>query len=266
MYTAGFVVVVAEAGFGVPAFPPDGGAGVPPVEGATVCPPDGGADVAPPPPPLPSARTAAAHDEDTTIANSAAATIVVELIDVTRYFFGGRERHLRRPSRVRHAMANDGGMLMYFDGCCKGPHGPGGYGVVLTYADTGVELARLHGFTGYRSTCNQAEWSGCVVGMAAALQLGCERLTIRGDSQLVIRQLSGRYRVNAPNLKPYHRVAKRLEAQFKSVKGEHVPRARNALADKLSNDGERDRSKGVWDLERFEVQCEERGVLPRRRA
>ena len=161
---------------------------------------------------------------------------------------------------------DDGRMLMYFDGCSKGNPGAGGYGVVITYKGNGMELAQLHGFTGYHSTSNQAEWSGCVVGMAAALQLGCENLTIRGDSQLVIRQLSGRYRVNAPGLKEYYRVAKRLEAKFKSVIGEHVPRAQNALADKLSNDGVRDRSSGPWDLARFEKQCEDRGILPRRRA
>ena len=155
---------------------------------------------------------------------------------------------------------------MFFDGASKGNPGTGGYGVAISYKDTGVELAQLHGFTGFHSTCNQAEWTGCIVGMAAALQLGCEHLTIKGDSQLVIRQLTGRYRVNSPGLKEFHRVAKRLEAQFKSVKCEHVPRARNALADKLSNDGVNDRGKGAWDLARFEKQCEDRGILPRRRA
>jgi ribonuclease HI len=162
--------------------------------------------------------------------------------------------------------ADAGRILLQFDGASKGNPGAGGYGVALSYAESGMELAQLHGFTGYHSTCNTAEWTALIVGMAAALQLGCENLTFRGDSQLVIRQMSGRYRVNAPGLKEFHRVAKRLEAQFKSVKGEHVPRAQNTLADKLSNDGVRDRSKGVWDLARFEKQCEERGLLPRRRA
>ena len=71
--------------------------------------------------------------------------------------------------------------------------------------------------------------------MEAALQMGAERLQVRLDSLLLVRQIRGEYRVKAPGLKPLHRQAVALVSRFPAFSIEHVRREKNTVADALAN-------------------------------
>lgn len=86
-----------------------------------------------------------------------------------------------------------------------------------------------------RATNNVAEWTGVVTGLEAALSLGIRDLAVRLDSELVVKQISGEYRVKNEALIPLHQQAKTLLRQFERVDVRHVPRAQNKVADALVN-------------------------------
>ena len=85
------------------------------------------------------------------------------------------------------------------------------------------------------ATNNVAEWTALLDGLRAAKELGIDRLAVRLDSELVVRQLSGQYRVKHENLRPLYARAKALLSQFEDVDVRHVPRNENKLADALVN-------------------------------
>ena len=98
----------------------------------------------------------------------------------------------------------------------------------------GVILQEIGIYIG-RATNNVAEWRGLIVGLSAALDAGIEELSIRLDSELVVRQLTGVYRVKHPDLIPLHKTARALLGKFKSIDIAHVPRAKNKEADAVVN-------------------------------
>jgi len=120
-----------------------------------------------------------------------------------------------------------------FDGGSRGNPGPAGVGVVI-YAADGVELLTLGRFIG-RATNNAAEYRALITGLQEAKKLGARRLHIRGDSELIIKQMRGEYRVKNPALRPLWQEAQALVAQFESAAFEHNLRGKNALADRLAN-------------------------------
>jgi ribonuclease HI len=120
-----------------------------------------------------------------------------------------------------------------FDGGSRGNPGPAGIGVVLRAAD-GTPLLTLGRFIG-RATNNTAEYQALITGLQKAQELGAKKLLIRGDSELIIKQMRGEYRVRHPELKPLYEEAYHLLHQFKEAKLEHNLRHKNALADKLAN-------------------------------
>lgn len=83
-------------------------------------------------------------------------------------------------------------------------------------------------------TNNQAEYRALILGLRHALAAGVTDVTVHGDSQLILRQLEGRYKVKNAELKPLHAEAARLLRQFGSVKLAWVPRAENGVADEAS--------------------------------
>jgi ribonuclease HI len=85
------------------------------------------------------------------------------------------------------------------------------------------------------ATNNVAEWRALVAGLAAALELGVDDLAVSLDSELVVRQLSGAYRVKHPDLIPLHERARGLMRRFAHVEVRHVPRSRNKAADAVVN-------------------------------
>jgi ribonuclease HI len=120
-----------------------------------------------------------------------------------------------------------------FDGGSRGNPGPAGIGVVLRAAD-GTPVVTLGRFIG-RATNNVAEYKALVTGLQKAKELGAKNIQIRGDSELVIKQMKGEYRVKHPDLKPLYEEAEHLTHQFDTVKIEHNLRHKNELADKLAN-------------------------------
>ena len=126
---------------------------------------------------------------------------------------------------------------LYFDGCSKGNPGRAGAGAVL-YDQVGVEVFAESVFAGYSATNNEAEYTGLILGLNESVKLGITELLVRGDSQLIIRQMQGKYKVNSPRLAPLHQCANTLASKFTKIDYEHVYRDKNQRADALSNKGE----------------------------
>lgn len=125
-------------------------------------------------------------------------------------------------------------VIVEFDGGSRGNPGPAGYGVVVRSADDGTPLVTAGRFLGV-TTNNVAEWWGLIYGLERAAELGATLVTVRGDSQLVIRQMTGEYRVKQPHLKPLFDRAAALLLRFRNVRFEHNTRDHNELADRLAN-------------------------------
>jgi len=124
-------------------------------------------------------------------------------------------------------------LTLNFDGGSRGNPGPAGVGVVL-YASDGTELVTLGRFIG-RATNNAAEYRALITGLEEARKLGAKRLHIRGDSELIIKQMRGEYRVKNPDLRPLWEQARKLVSDFESASFEHNLRGKNAVADRLAN-------------------------------
>jgi ribonuclease HI len=120
-----------------------------------------------------------------------------------------------------------------FDGGSRGNPGPAGIGVVL-WAEDGTPVVTLGKFIG-NATNNTAEYMALILGMREAEKLGATKILLRGDSELVIKQMRGEYRVKNPGLKQLFDQAQNLANQFESVQFEHNLRHHNSLADRLVN-------------------------------
>jgi ribonuclease HI len=125
-------------------------------------------------------------------------------------------------------------ILIYTDGAARGNPGLSGSGAILRDAETGEVLAELARFLGVR-TNNYAEWTAVEDALAEALRLGATHVDLRMDSELVARQISGRYRVKHPDLKPLHASVMAMLGQLRGYTVGHVPRELNKDADRLSN-------------------------------
>lgn len=123
---------------------------------------------------------------------------------------------------------------LYTDGGARGNPGPAGIGFVVV-SDTGEERAAAGRYLG-EATNNVAEYEALLAGLRAARALGVEELLVRADSELVVKQMRGEYRVKHPNLKPLFVAAQELVRGFSKVRFEHVRRADNARADCLANE------------------------------
>ncbi len=124
---------------------------------------------------------------------------------------------------------------LYFDGCSKGNPGEAGAGAVI-YKD-GEEIWSCAVFVGEKETNNVAEYSGLVIGLNKAVELGIKNLFVKGDSQLVIKQMNKEYRVSSDSIKELNKLAKNLVKRFDNISFAHVYREFNKRADELSNLG-----------------------------
>ncbi|MEM9414163.1 MAG: ribonuclease HI family protein [Planctomycetota bacterium] len=124
--------------------------------------------------------------------------------------------------------------LIHIDGGARGNPGPAAAGVTITTPD-GSEPLYEAGFWLGTSTNNEAEYQGLLHAIKAAKLIGCSRLIIRSDSELMVKQILGKYRVKAPNLKPLYQEAVRLLADFEQWEIGHVRREGNKRADQLAN-------------------------------
>jgi probable phosphoglycerate mutase len=122
----------------------------------------------------------------------------------------------------------------YIDGGARGNPGPAGYGVHIELPDGSVE--ELHGGLGI-ATNNVAEYNGLLAALKWAIEHGHRRVQIRADSELLVKQMRGEYKVKHPGLQPLVARARLLVAQLDAVKFQHVRREQNTDADRLSNLG-----------------------------
>jgi ribonuclease HI len=133
-----------------------------------------------------------------------------------------------------------------FDGGSRGNPGPAGIGVVLSAQD-GTPLVTLGKYVGV-ATNNVAEYMALLLGLREAARLGAQKIVVRGDSELVIKQMKGQYRVKNPQLKQLYEQACAILDQFKSASFEHNLRHHNSMADRLANRA-MDRKGDVEDAE-----------------
>jgi ribonuclease HI len=124
-------------------------------------------------------------------------------------------------------------LRLFTDGAARGNPGPAGLGLVLE-DDQGMRLWGGHRYLG-TATNNQAEYLALIEGLQEAARWKPDRLEIYLDSQLVVEQLAGRYRVKNPELRPLHARALALLGGFADSIVSHVPREKNRGADALAN-------------------------------
>ena len=120
------------------------------------------------------------------------------------------------------------------DGGARGNPGPAGAGFVL-HAHDGTLLSSGGRFLG-ETTNNIAEYEALIWGLEAALDLGITDITVLCDSELVVRQVNGVYKVKHPNMRPLFVRTLDLLRRFGASQVRHIPRAENAAADRLVNE------------------------------
>lgn len=125
-------------------------------------------------------------------------------------------------------------MTAYIDGGARGNPGPAGYGVYIQLPDGTTE--ELHGGLGV-ATNNVAEYNGLLAALRWAADHGHTRVRIKADSELLVKQMRGEYKVKNAGLQPLAAQAHQLVGRLESVSFEHVRREQNTDADRLSNVG-----------------------------
>lgn len=133
------------------------------------------------------------------------------------------------------------GCRLFTDGASRGNPGPAGAGVVV-FDNKGRELATRAEYLG-RCTNNVAEYQALILGLETAREIGCLKPAVFLDSELIVRQITGRYKVKNATLKPLFTRVRNLLKKFDDYSVTHVPRSQNSRADELANRGidEKDR-------------------------
>jgi probable phosphoglycerate mutase len=131
------------------------------------------------------------------------------------------------------APGSGGSAIANIDGGARGNPGPAGYGVHIQRDDGSVvELKEAVGI----ATNNVAEYRGLLAALDWATRQGIEKLHVKSDSDLLVKQMRGEYRVKHPGLQPLWEQARRLAGQIHDVRYEHVRREFNRDADRLANE------------------------------
>jgi len=125
--------------------------------------------------------------------------------------------------------------LLMVDGAARGNPGPAGCGAVIC-DEKGAVVRELSRYLG-RATNNVAEYEALLMGLEALIELKRNKIIVHSDSQLLVRQLNGEYRVKDEKLQVLHQRARRLLRQFSSCRIVHVRRELNKAADRLANRG-----------------------------
>jgi ribonuclease HI len=146
---------------------------------------------------------------------------------------GAENCNLGRVSVKTPSYMTDEVFRIEFDGGARGNPGAAGFGVVIRAAD-GTPIVTVGKFIG-NATNNVAEYSGLIEGLRRAIELKLRRVEVFGDSELVVKQMNGQYKVRNAGLKPLFEQAQTLAREFEKVSFAHVRREQNAHADKLYN-------------------------------
>lgn len=124
---------------------------------------------------------------------------------------------------------------MYFDGCSKGNPGLSGAGAVIY--KNGEEIWANSYFVSDNATNNVSEYFGLIRGLKRAIKMNIRCLIVKGDSLLIIKQMTGKYKVKSESMIELYDIAKKMEEEFENISYEHVYRKYNKRADQLSNEG-----------------------------
>ena len=142
-------------------------------------------------------------------------------------------------TKIKNILSTKGKYLLQFDGGSRGNPGLGGSGAVLYIKNSSEEIQELWSTAAFIGasgvTNNVAEYCGLLEGLKQAVQMEVKYLEIEGDSQLVINQLRGEYKVKNKRLLTLYDTAKDLMKQIPYIKLNHIPRELNKRADQLSN-------------------------------
>lgn len=128
---------------------------------------------------------------------------------------------------------DQGYLVASVDGGARGNPGPAGYGVVIE-DEVGRSVAELSEYLG-KQTNNYAEYSGLIAALKYALRHEFKALKVISDSELMVKQITGEYKVNSPTLKDLHAQALKLIDQLNCFEIKHVLREKNREADRLAN-------------------------------
>ncbi|MFC2001784.1 ribonuclease HI family protein [Chloroflexota bacterium] len=124
-------------------------------------------------------------------------------------------------------------LTLWVDGAARGNPGPAAIGATIK-DEQGRLMASLSQCIG-TTTNNQAEYRAVIATLEKAINLGAKEVTLNSDSELVVKQINGQYRVKKATLKPLYQKAKQLLASLEAYTVTHVPREQNTEADKLAN-------------------------------
>lgn len=138
------------------------------------------------------------------------------------------------PENEAGSAGAEGWFTAHCDGGSRGNPGPSGYGAVVE-DPKGQVVARLSEFLG-RQTNNFAEYKGLLAVLAWAMQQGVRQLRVVSDSELMVKQLKGQYKVASPALRPLWEEARRLSRELERFEIRHTLRGGNQEADRLANE------------------------------
>ena len=122
---------------------------------------------------------------------------------------------------------------LFFDGCGKGNPGKAGAGAVIYKNNTEIYSKSL--YVGDKETNNIAEYTGLIIGLTEAVNLKIKNLNVKGDSELIIKQMNDEYKVKSINILQLFKNAKKLTESFNEITFNHVYRNDNIRADELAN-------------------------------
>ena len=131
-------------------------------------------------------------------------------------------------------MPEEKAIRLYTDGACRGNPGNGGAGAVL-FDNQGYAVTTAKRFLG-TCTNNEAEYAALILGLEEALSGGHKTIEVFLDSELLVRQINGVYRVKNSRLKELMKEVQRYLALFDAYTVKHVPRGENTVADRLANE------------------------------
>ena len=140
-----------------------------------------------------------------------------------------------KPSTTEDSLPGEtpSSVILYTDGACRGNPGPSSAGWVIEDRQGSV-ITQAGVFLG-NGTNNESEYSAAILGLEDAFQRGAKEVTLRADSELMIKQLKGVYRVKNERLKPLFTKLQSIISKFQRVELEHVKRHLNQAADRQAN-------------------------------
>jgi len=124
-------------------------------------------------------------------------------------------------------------LVIYTDGASLGNPGLAAIGAVIKDEQNKL-MASISQRIG-QATNNQAEYRAIIAALEKAVSLGASEVVLNSDSELVVKQINGRYRVKKPSLKPLYQKVKQLQSQLQDFSIAHIPRQQNREADRLAN-------------------------------